>query len=161
MSCLSWEEVCDSLHGEGGASFLERARAHLSGCAACSAEAGSAERTRLRAELLPVPPMPRELRAALVAMAREADAARRPGWRERLAAAGLAPAALAAAAAAAALFLGARGPAPLEAKIEVPLDLLIAAHQQYARTLPLSAPDELETRMPDQLAGATGERDVF
>ena len=106
--------------------------------------------------------MPADVRGVLEDTAARFQAGRLP-WLQALGAV-VAPRA-AAAALAVAVFLSValwsrRTESP--AFVEVPVEFLTAAHEQYALTLPLAPSERIFADMPDQLAGSVSEaRDVF
>ncbi|MBI4347153.1 MAG: zf-HC2 domain-containing protein [Elusimicrobia bacterium] len=166
---------------------------HLAGCGGCRARVRSLGRLKLAMRHRPTPSMPADLREDLLRMARDADArrrARRSPW-ARLSEAALELAAglrarPAWAAAGAALLLtvalaGRRIQARPEALTQGPealtqgpealtqgpeavsVDFVLAAHNEYSRTLPLASTEKIMTELPVQISSAGSEEgsDVY
>lgn len=160
MSCPGPERLNAFVDREGGAQELAEVSAHLAACPGCRRSARALAAAKRAVAGLPSPAMPAELRAALgnlAARARREPAPEgwAPAWRAALRTPSFGVSFAAAALAACLLWL--RGQELGPAQVEVPVDLLMAAHQQYALTLPLSAPEELMSAMPERLAAAGGE----
>jgi len=143
-------------------------RAHLESCPVCRLEVRAIQAGRKALRAAPVPAMPDDLRRTLEGMAARrypappaASAAPwgLPAWVRFL----LSPAVLAPAAASAllaALWLGRREPPRLELAaepVELPMELVVSAHNRYALTLPLAPADELFSEPSAQLAGGSME----
>ncbi|MBI3296795.1 MAG: zf-HC2 domain-containing protein [Elusimicrobia bacterium] len=163
MSCPSFETL--SAYADREASPAETAllAAHAPACPACSRMLAliAAERRSLSA--LPVPSMPPDLTASLLALT-----ARRPWWETLLSElrAGFAQPTGAVAAAAlavvAVLVWGRREPPPAAvAELEVPVEVLMAAHRRYALSMPLTPPESAPPPAQLQVAGLAAERDVY
>ena len=61
-----------------------------------------------------------------------------------------------------ALLLWGRSSGWLQPRLEVPVDLLVAAHNQYVLTMPLAPAEKIQAELPVVLAGdAVEERDVY
>ncbi|MCX5789281.1 MAG: zf-HC2 domain-containing protein [Elusimicrobia bacterium] len=155
---------------EANPSEERRVDLHLADCAACRAQVRSLGRLKAAVRNQPVPPMPADLRESLMAMARAAQrradggfAARlSAAWREALDASARAAAALRArpawgAALAALLLTVAWGGWQLNRRTFVPVDLILAAHNQYARTMPLASTEKIMSEMPVQITYAETE----
>lgn len=165
MNCPPFETLSAFADGQADAAETAAMKTHLAACAACSASLSALGSARRALAAYSVPPAPAGLAARILAAAAE----RRPWWRVFLdeLSAGLAQPAGAAALAAVglAVFFALRGPAApvavAEAEIEVPAEVLSAAHRRYALSMPL-APVESARPAPElRLAGGPEERDVY
>lgn len=164
MTCPPFETL--SAYADRRASPEEAAGAaeHLRSCAACAASFAELGAARRALAGYAVPPAPAGLAAAVLAAA-----GRRPWWRNFLdeLAAGLAqPAgAVAAAALVLAVYFAWRAPAPAvetaEAPLEVPAEVLAAAHRRYALSMPLAPVESAAPPVLLKLAGGPEVRDVY
>lgn len=161
MTCPPFETLSAYFDRAAGPDEASAVRGHLAECPACARRLRSLEAARRALAALPAPAFPQGLGEALRALAE-----RRPWWR-RLAdelSAGLSQPAgvLAAAALAVALLLvwTRRGPRELP-ELDVPAEVLMAAHRRYALTLPLGAADSAPPEAPVQLAAGPEARDVY
>ncbi|MBI4425353.1 MAG: zf-HC2 domain-containing protein [Elusimicrobia bacterium] len=143
---------------------------HLADCAGCRARVRTLARLKTAVRNQPLPPLSPDLRRALERAARQA----RQGWGARLAEsaaraagalgealrarplAGLGLAGILAALA----WSGWRLRAPATV---LPVDLILAAHNQYALTMPLASTERILSELPVQIsqAGDAGGRDVY
>ena len=138
--------------------------AHLPACAACSASFAALGSARRALAGYAVPPAP----AGLAARILEASG-RRPWWLaffDELAAGLLQPAgAVAAAALALAVFFAWRAPSGpnslAQDQLEVPVEVLTAAHRRYALSMPLAPVESAAPAALLHLAGGPEERDVY
>lgn len=152
MNCIEGEVLSAYADGECVSAEREAVEKHLPACADCRARL--AELRALKAAAASAFPSP-SLSPAL-ARALLAPGARRRGWGDALAALReslLRPAA-GFAFAAAALALGVwftRADEPLGAP-ELPVELLLSAHEDYARTLPLAAREDAPLSADDDEA---------
>ena len=162
MSCPPFETLSAYADKECLASEREALAAHLPACPACARTLRGIAAERRALAALAVPAAPADLEESLLALA-----PRTGRWGALLAElrAGLfqpSGAIAAAALAAAALMLWTRQePAPVVAELEVPVEVLMAAHQRYALSMPLAPPETAPPPAQLQLAGAAGERDVY
>ncbi|MFH1723569.1 MAG: zf-HC2 domain-containing protein [Elusimicrobiota bacterium] len=186
MNCPEFESLSAYIDGEAAPGEAGLVKTHLDGCARCRLTLRTLRTGKASLRALPVPAMPSDLRAVLGSLAprplgRGAQAwkgsAPRRGpaatpeaggfWRTvvREVRAGLAHPVSAlsfAAVASVALFFWARGSGMLMPRLDLPADLLMAAHNQYALTVPLAPADKILTDLPRQLAAAGAEeRDVY
>lgn len=148
MNCPDAELLSAVLDGEASEAETRSLDRHLGGCAACRSLAAELRGLKAALEAQPVPPMPGDLRASLERMAAEVSRPRAPAraWLR----AGLWRPALALSLACAALLLAViRRPGP-----EIPLDLVLAAHEQYERRLPLAPTEQILAGLPGRLARA-------
>ena len=157
MKCPEPEVL--SAYADREASPEERGRVerHLAGCPACRTSLSVLVRLKDSVRLQPDPPMPAALRAALDSMAAEIPRAEVVAWRESLFAGWihLRPAwGLGLAAAGVALLAWSGGDRDAE---NVPLDLILAAHRQYALTLPLAETESILSQLPGLMARADAE----
>lgn len=162
MTCPPFETLSAFADREASPSETASLASHVPNCQACSRTLRGIAAERLSLAALAVPAAPADLNASLLALAP------RPTWWGSLLSelsAGFANpsgAVAAAALAALAVMLWARSePQPLVAELEVPVEVLMAAHQRYALTMPLAP---LETAPPPsqlQTAGVMGVRDVY
>ena len=161
---------------EANPSEERRVDIHLADCGACRARVRSLGRLKTAVRNQPVPPLPAELRQDLLRLAREADARVRGNLWSRVAEAlesagkalSQAPAAFRqrpawGAAAAAALLTLAWGGWRLQVRTTVPVDFVLAAHNQYSRTMPLAATEKIMSDLPVQItyAGSEDTGDVY
>lgn len=168
MTCPPFETLSAYADGQAAPEEAASLAAHLPACAACSASLAALGSARRALAAYKVPPAPAGLAARILAAGGSAAAAR-PWWRAFLdeLAAGLAqPAgAVAAAALALAVFFAWRSPgaAPelAEAPLEVPVEVLTAAHRRYALSMPLAPVESAEPAALLQLAGGPEARDVY
>ncbi len=136
-------------------------KTHLEACPACGRKLRSLQAAKTALAALPVPAMPPGLDGSLLALVN-----RRPWWRrvvDELAAGLSQPSGVLAAAALAAalLFVWTKsGPRELP-ELEVPAEVLMAAHRRYALTLPLGAAESAPPEAPVQLAAGPEARDVY
>lgn len=165
MTCPPFEALSAYADGQADAAEAAATKAHLAGCAACSASLASLGSARRALAAYAVPPAPAGLAARILAHAAD----RRPWWQvffDELSA-GLAQPAGAAALAAVALavFFALRGPAvpvaTAEAEVEVPAEVLTAAHRRYALSMPLAPVESARPAAERLLAGVPEEHDVY
>lgn len=137
---------------------------HLRACASCAASFAELGAARRALAGYAVPPAPAGLAAGILHAA-----GRRPRWRTFLdeLAAGLAqPAgAVAMAALALAFYFAWRAPIPAvetaEVPLEVPVEVLTAAHRRYALSMPLAPVESIRPPVLLKLAGGPEVRDVY
>lgn len=144
---------------------------HLRACASCAASFAELGAARRALAGYAVPPAPAGLAAGILAAAgrRPLEGRRRPWWRTFLdeLSAGLAqPAgAVAMAALALAFYFAWRAPVPVvetaEAPVEVPAEVLTAAHRRYALSMPLAPVESIRPPVLLKLAGGPEVRDVY
>lgn len=167
MTCPPFDTLSAYADAQASAEEAAALDAHLPACAACAASLAALGSARRALAAYPVPPAPADL-AARILSAAESAAGRRPWWRaffDELAAGLAQPAgAVAAAALALAVFFAWRSPgaAPelAEAPLEVPVEVLTAAHRRYALSMPLAPVESAEPALL-QLAGGPEARDVY
>lgn len=155
---------------EANPSEERRVDLHLADCAGCRAQVRTLARLKTAVRNQPLPPLPAEVRRALERAALEAGprSAWSGPWGPAARAAGalglarLRPAAGFALAGALGLLAWGgwrlRGP-----RTVVPVDLILAAHNQYALTMPLASTERILSELPVQLSqsGDAGGRDVY
>lgn len=167
MTCPPFETLSAYADRQASAEEAAALAAHLPACAACSASLAALGSARRALAAYSVPPAPAGLAARILAAAEPGAA--RPWWRaffDELAAGLAQPAgAVAAAALALAVFFAWRTPgaAPelAEAPIEVPVEVLTAAHRRYALSMPLAPVESAEPAALLHLAGGPEIRDVY
>jgi anti-sigma factor RsiW len=144
--------------GQARPAEARETQAHLDSCAECRATLKWIVASKAAVRSRALPPLPADLKANLLAEARRVQAARRPGpfegilrfWRERPWQVGLAFAGAAAAVMLAARLSGGRAEV-------VTLDAMLAAHNEYERTMPLSSQEQLLSVLPSQMSeGGSG-----
>lgn len=156
-----------SAYADRQTSPLERSllEAHLGLCEECRRDLRALDALKRAVAAAPAPAMPHELRSALEGMARAAKAASAPprtplagwpDWRLLVRPAALVPLAAAALFLLALCFRGRAGREP-EPGLELPVELLTAAHDEYARTMPLASAERGLPPLPVQVAGASKE----
>jgi anti-sigma factor (TIGR02949 family) len=154
MKCEDIEALVGALlDGELSPSEAERARRHVETCARCGRRAKLVAALKKAVRRAPAPAAPPELKAVLLAQARAIRARRAEPrsapWRSVwLRPSGIGAAAALAFAAAAVVVL-ARRPQQV-----VPIDWMLAAHDEYALTMPLSPAAQLSPRLAERLAEA-------
>ncbi len=164
MKCNEMKDLLEAL-ADGQAKELEKktALAHVESCTACAKTLRwlSASKTAMRS--VPLPDMPADLKSNLLAAARSADAARANAaaagpWAffERLWSVRPWQFGLAFAGAAAAVILIARLAA--NRSDVLPLDAVLAAHNEYERTMPLSSQEQLLSELPEHMAAGGAGR---
>jgi anti-sigma factor RsiW len=161
---------------EANPSEERRVDLHLADCTACRAQVRSLGRLKAAVRNQPVPPMPADLRESLMAMAGAAQARAEGGFAARLSAVwrlAVETSAQAAAllrqrpawgAALAGLLLAlAWGGVRLNQRTVVPVDMILAAHNQYARTMPLASTEKIMSDLPVQIsyAGSDETEEVY
>jgi anti-sigma factor RsiW len=165
MTCPPFETLSAYADRRAAAEEAAGAAAHLRSCAACAASFADLGAARRALAGYAVPPAPAGLAAGILAAARRP----RPWWRAFLdeLAAGLAQPAGAAAVAALALavYFAWRAPVPAvetaEAPLEVPAEVLAAAHRRYALSMPLAPVESAAPPVLLKLAGGPEVRDVY
>lgn len=165
MTCPPFETLSAFADGQADAAETAAMKAHLPGCAACSASLSALGSARRALAAYAVPPTPAGLAARILAASGE----RRPWWQVFLdeLSAGLAQPAGAAALAAVglAVFFALRGPtvpvAVAEAEVEVPIEVLASAHRRYALSMPLAPVESARPAVELRLAGGLEERNVY
>ncbi|MBI5201109.1 MAG: zf-HC2 domain-containing protein [Elusimicrobia bacterium] len=166
--CPAGELLSAYVDREANPSEERRIDLHLADCGACRSRVRSLGRLKTAVRNQPLPPLPAALKADLLALARDAQARAEGSWRGRikaffeLLAASVATPAGAAAAAALLLAL-AWGGWRFGAGTNVPVDFVLAAHNEYARTMPLAATERIMTELPVQItsAGSEDKEDVY
>ena len=157
MICSDKELLSAYLDGETNRSQSDAVRLHLEGCAGCRTSLAAMKSSKKSLASLAVPSIPPELAAALSGMARSVQtpyAAAPPSARGKILSAALA--------ACLALVFWARHEGFFVVRLDIPADLLIAAHNQYALTVPLAPAEKIMAEMPVRLAGEwRGDRDVY
>lgn len=164
MSCPDFETLSAFSDGQATPAEAAALAAHLPGCRACSAALAGLGEAKRALSGYAVPPAPAGLAEDILAAA-----GLRPWWRvllEEFSAGLLQPAGAVAAAAVvlAAVFAlsGRRAPAALaEAPVEVPAEVLTAAHRRYALSMPLAPVESVPPPVYPRLAGGPEERDVY
>lgn len=181
--CPSRELLSAYVDREANPSEERRVGLHLADCSACRAQVRALTRLKVSVRNQPLPAMPAELRKELLAAARAADREReleragpfdllRSGaWLEALSR--LLPLraygpgwAAAAAALLVAIGLGAWR-VTRAAGTPVPVDFILAAHNQYVRTMPVAPTEKIMAELPVQISYAAPEeagdapRDVY
>jgi len=134
---------------------------HADGCPLCRRKLASMRAAKSALRALPVPPLPADLAAELASLGGGVE---RAGVLQVLREALFSRRTLAACALAACvvLMLWVRQAGLLVARLDVPADLLMAAHNQYALTMPLAPSEQILSEMPVRLAGGSQEeRDVY
>ncbi|HBL17958.1 MAG: hypothetical protein A2X36_06575 [Elusimicrobia bacterium GWA2_69_24] len=158
MNCPDFEVISAYSDGEATPEEVRVVAAHVRECESCFLRLRSVESAKLALRRVPAPRLPRDLRRTLLE-AGPGLGDGRAAWRrflEELRAGLLHPASvfsIGAAVVAAFLFWG-RNEGLLTPRIELPADLLVAAHNQYALTLPLAPTERILTEMPDQIAAS-------
>lgn len=164
--CPDRESLCAFADGEAGTQE-DILRRHAEHCVSCRRRLELIRASKAALGALPAPAMPRDLALRLAAMRPAGPVPREAGHgmsRSHLFAALRSRSSVAAMAVVAclALVLWVRQEGLLLARLDVPADLLIAAHHQYALTLPLSPQEKILSEMPVRLAGGWTEgRDVY
>lgn len=161
MICPDHEGLSAHLDGEDAGLPRDEIERHVESCPACrrTLQAMRAAQAALRAH--PVPAMPRDLAERLSSLSPS------PEGRAPLEGTGAGPfnrrSVMALAfAACLAIAVWSRREGILAARLELPADLLMAAHNQYALTMPLAPSERIMTEMPVRLAGSRfQERDVY
>jgi anti-sigma factor RsiW len=142
-----------------GAEEAKGIESHLRGCSCCRLRLRSMGACRSALRAAPVPAMPEGLARALRKMAAGQEGHAVPGvlWPRLRFAFALS--------AAAAFLIGfgfwVKISGVFLPKIDVPVDLVAAAHNQYALTMPLAPVEEIAAEMPAQLARAGEGTDVY
>lgn len=155
MKCERMKELLSALVddqlGRREALVVER---HLQECRECRKDAKLLALMKSAAKRSGTVSAPGDLKANLLAEAKRRRAAAEPPSLRRapLPVFGFGFAAAFAAAAALVVFV-ARGP-----EETIPVDFMLAAHDEYALTQPLAQPAEMTSVLADRLAGAGGER---
>ena len=155
MSCDNFEEKISAfVDRELNEVETAEVSAHLETCAGCRGEVRLLEKMKSAARGISGPPMPDSLRQALLAQARKSqrrEAFSLWGW---LAAQWRVPSirygaasAFAAASIVFAVFSSGRNE-------ELPLDVLLAAHDQYSMTMPLAPAETVLARLPERMDSA-------
>lgn len=148
-----------------------RVGVHLAGCGSCREGVRALARLKLSVRNQPAPPMPADFKRELLAAARATDAeVRRELGREAArreaadwlgALAGAFGHARGWAAAAALLALAGAGGWRLTrpAAVPLPVGFILAAHNQYVRTMPLAPTEKILSELPVQISWAPAEED--
>lgn len=171
MTCPPFDTLSAYVDRQAAPEEAAALAAHLPACAACSASLAALGSARRALAAYSVPPAPVDLAARILAAASVQSEAGtyRPWWRrffDELAAGLAQPAgAFAAAALALAVFFAWRapgaGPELAEAPLEVPVEVLTAAHRRYALSMPLAPVESAEPAALLHLAGGPEVRDVY
>lgn len=154
MKCEDMDELLQAYaDGEASADEQSAVAGHLDGCARCRKTLRWIEATKAVAAGLQAPAMPADLKKNLLAaVAVRRRAAAVPTWLDRAREfweanpwrTGAAIAFAAASLAVAVRLL----PQPAE---ELPLDAVLAAHNEYARAMPLSSEEQILSGLPDRM----------
>lgn len=144
MPCEAFEDLLSAfIDGEAAASEAARAREHLAGCRSCRRHVEILQAMKAASRNDSLPKMPEDLRRTLLTEARRRDAARqRPSlWSWRPLRYGLASAL---ACASLLVVVAVRQ----SHKDEVPIDVLLAAHNRYAMSMPLAGNEKVLSDLP-------------
>ncbi|MFH2203213.1 MAG: zf-HC2 domain-containing protein [Elusimicrobiota bacterium] len=161
MSCPKFDILSAYIDAETGGVQTRSVEAHVDECAACRRKLASMRAAKTALRELPVPALPADLAAELAALG---GGVPRRGMLEVLRTALSMRNTVAAFALAAgiAFMLWVRQAGLLVPRLDVPADLLMAAHNQYALTMPLAPSEKILSEMPVRLAGGMAEeRDVY
>lgn len=157
MDCPEFEAWSAYADGETAPAESRKLKEHLESCKGCSRKLRSLQAQKSSLASAAVPAMPADLSAKLRGlsdtMPREAAEEEVSSWTRWLGEikAGLSRPASAfslAAVVCLAFFLWAKNSGVFLPRLEVPVDLLIAAHNQYALTLPLAPAEKIIVEMP-------------
>lgn len=164
MTCLDPQVL--SAYMDKEATPIEEASVvdHLQSCRACHTRLESMKAARSALKTFSVPAMPPDLAVRLAAM-QPMPPVRSSAWAVFLggvtARSSMVTLALAACLAVA---FWVKQSGMLVERVDLPADLLTAAHNQYALTMPLAPAEKILSDMPVRLAGGLlmdGERDVY
>lgn len=153
MSCDKFEEKISAfVDKELSDSDAEEISRHIEACGRCRREALVQEKMKSVARTIKAPPMPDSLRQALLAQAAKIQRRETFSWWRWLAAQWQIPsirygAASAFAAASIAFAVVSSG-----RDEELPLDVLLAAHDQYSMTMPLAPAEAVLARLPEKMS---------
>ena len=163
MKCEDMEEVLEA-YADGEASARERLEVagHLDACAGCRKNLRWISATKAVARGVPAPSMPEGLKRNLLAAAAAARGrGRASGWldfaREIWATRPWQVGTAAAFAAAAVVVAMRLAPLPVE---ELPLDAVLAAHNEYSRTMALSSQEQILSDLPERMGAEAVEHEL-
>lgn len=150
MNCPDKEALSAYLDRQASPAEARDILAHLEKCGACGSRLKVMKAMKAAvASAVDVPPMPEDLRRALEGLAPH----REPGWRrflDELAAGWRRPAAAAALSLAAVLVMVWAARRSADRQRELPVEMLLAAHDQYALTVPLAAEERIVSETPPE-----------
>ncbi|MBI4387368.1 MAG: zf-HC2 domain-containing protein [Elusimicrobia bacterium] len=155
MSCEPEDVLSAYADGELDPARRARVDAHVSGCGSCKTTVRLFARFKegLRSEA--APEMPASLRRSLEEMVGARDAP--TGWLDRLASSNFVwRRAVVAALCACAVLAAALWRGSVFGDVEVPMDLVLAAHDRYALTMPLASQETILARLPVGIAAEIG-----
>ncbi len=163
MTCPDHEGLSAFLDEEDAGTPRDEIQRHVESCSACRRTLRAMRASQVAMSALSVPAMPEDLAERLSAMSLPTQG--RPilegigaGFFNRRSVVALAFAACLV------LAVWARREGFLVPRLELPADLLMAAHNQYALTMPLAPSEKIMAEMPIRLAGSSRssqERDVY
>ncbi len=155
-ACLEKELLSAYIDREATPAEERRVQLHLADCEGCRRALRLLGRLKVAVRSQPVPPLPADLRASLEGMA---VSVRKPtGWRAFWEFALVLPGrrmsyAAAAALAGALCVLAWRQ----RSATVIPVEVILAAHNQYALTMPLAAREKIMSDLPIQISYGGGE----
>jgi len=150
MNCPDKEALSAYLDGEAEAPEARALAAHMEECSPCRSRINVLKALKAAVSAaVPVPPMPDDLRRALQGMVRRPE----PWWKRIIEEAGaglMRPAAALSFSMAAVLALTwvVRNRRDERRLDELPVETLLAAHNQYALTMPLAAEERIIAELP-------------